>query len=124
MAYPIMVILREELRGSWERKRESSLSLEASLGYKSFWRRGKTLVSSQIRRLSSPTVSSQQTRTVYSLPLHFTFSVSSSHDADADAVAMFPPSLTHPPLFLYTNNCNSDSATQHQTKQNLLRRFG
>lgn len=85
--YPIMVILREDLRGSCESKRESSASLEPTLGYRSFWRLGNTLVSSQIRRFNSPTVSSPQTRTVYSLPLHFTVRVSSSSDTDdVDAV--------------------------------------
>lgn len=85
--YPIMVILREDLRGSWESKRESSASLEPTLGYRSFWRLGNTLVSSQIRRFNSPTVSSPQTRTVYSFPLHFTVRVSSSSDTvDVDAV--------------------------------------
>ena len=83
--YPIMVILREDLRGSWESKTESSASLEAmSFGYRSFWRLGNTVVNSQIRRFNSPTESSAQTRTVYSFPLHFTVSVSSSSDTDDD----------------------------------------
>lgn len=78
-----MVILREGLKGIWESKTESLVSFVASsLGYRSFWRLGNTLVSWQIRRFNSPTVSSPQTRTVYSFPLHFTISVSSSSEYD------------------------------------------
>jgi hypothetical protein len=57
-----------------------------TLGYRSFWRFGNTVVNSQIRRFNSPTESSPQTRTVYSFPLHFTINVSSSSVTDDDAI--------------------------------------
>ena len=89
--YPIMVILREDLSGSWEIKTESSASLEEmTLGYRSFWRFGNTVVNSQIRRFNLPTESSPQTHTVYSFPLHFTINVSSSSVTDDDAIESVP----------------------------------
>ena len=72
-------------------KTESSASLEEmTLGYRSFWRFGNTVVNSQIRRFNLPTESSPQTHTVYSFPLHFTINVSSSSVTDDDAIESVP----------------------------------
>lgn len=111
-----MVILNEELRGSWERKTESSLSLEPSFGYSSFWRGGNTFVSSQIRRFSSPTVSSPQTRTVYSLPLHLTLSVSSSDEPEPEPESEAKPepvAINPLSLFLFSS---LPTTLHHQSK--------
>lgn len=87
---PIMVILREDLRGRSERRRESLASLDPTFGYKSFCLLGSTFVTSHIRLFNSPTASSAHTLTVYSLPLHFTVKViSSSVAADDEAPAIF-----------------------------------
>lgn len=76
---------------------------------------GKTLVSSQIRRFSSATESSPQTRTVYSLPLHLTVSVSSSdelaveedeEDAMCVTVQMKPKVLARTLHALFSNIYN------------------
>lgn len=86
-AHPIIVILTEALKGISERRRESSANFEPTFGYRSFCRLGKTFVTSHIRRFNSATLSSPQTLTVYSLPLHFTASVNSSAVTGDTAIA-------------------------------------
>lgn len=93
-AHPIIVIFKVGLSWRVERMVASSEScLGPTLGYSNFWRLGRTVVASQMRRFSSPTVSSAHTLTVYSLPFHLTHSVISSQlsppEDDADAMAAY-----------------------------------